>query len=425
MPKKDTQDKEFQKLFEPLKIGSTTVPNRYAYAPTNYVFFSWDGMMNEQELAYYTARAMGGTGLIIYGAILSTEFGVPYMQHPWVFCYDMAHVPGLATFADNIRLAGGVPFIQLLPVPSAGGANWKGIQPVAPSVGVAPWVVNVPIFHKLIEERIKDSWISKNVGGEAPASVAREVTYDEIQLILRQHAKGCKIATYAGFAGIEVHACHSYFVDSFRDATINKRKDKYGGSVENRNRFIVELMDASIRAAKEENRNMNVGVRLSVEAKDGYTWEETKKLALQLQEMGIDFCHITLGRGAAHETNRDGILLDYSRDLKKTLKIPVIVPTVHDPRNALQAVSDGSTDMVSLGRPLIADPYYANKVKEGRVDEISKCTNCALHTVSHGLNLPARCAVNPEVGFERYNPKYQIRQGFKKAEMLPYVLRKK
>ena len=169
---------EFQKLFEPIQIGTEVIPNRYAYSPTNNVFFSWDGMMNEQELAYYTARAVGGTGLIIYGAILSTEFGVPYMQHPWVCCYDIAHVPGLSTFAESIRLAGGVPFIQLLPVPSAGGVRWKGksIQPRAPSKQIAPWVVNVPIYHKLINERIPGSWISQNVGGEAPDSEARPPT---------------------------------------------------------------------------------------------------------------------------------------------------------------------------------------------------------------------------------------------------------
>lgn len=416
----------YNNLFKPIKIGSVEIKNRYAYAPTNFIFHSWDGMMNEQELAYYTARAVGGTGMIIYGAILSTEFGVQYMQHPWVFCYDVTHVPGLSMLAENIRLAGGEPFIQLLPVPSAGGVNWKGIQPVAPSACVAPWVVNVPIFHKLLEERIPGSWISTNVGGEAPASEAREVTLDEIKLILKQHAKACKIATYAGFSGIEVHACHSYFVDSFRDPSINKRTDQYGGSEEKRNRFVLEIVEESIRAAREENRNMVVGVRLSVEcAEGGYTWEETKRLALQLEEMGIDFCHLTLGRGQAHETHKDGIFLDYGKEMKKILKIPVIVPTVHDPKLAEKAIADGSTDIVALGRPLLADPEYVNKVKEDRVDEINKCTNCAFHTVPHGLNLPARCAVNPELGFERYNPKYQMRQGFKKAGMLPHVLRKK
>jgi 2,4-dienoyl-CoA reductase-like NADH-dependent reductase (Old Yellow Enzyme family) len=111
--------------------------------------------------------------------------------------------------------------------------------------------------------------------------------------------------------------------------------------------------------------------------------------------------------------------------MKKILKVPVIVPTIHDPDLAEKAVAEGCTDMVALGRPLIADPYYVSKVKENRVKDINKCTKCALHTVPHGLNLPARCAVNPECGFERYNPNYIMKQGFSKAAMLPHVLRKK
>lgn len=415
----------YENLMKPIRIGSLEIKNRYAYAPTNHVFYSWNGQMNDQEMAYYTARAVGGTGAIIYGALLSTEFGVPYMQHPWVFCYEMSHVPGLSMFAESIRLAGAQPIIQLLPVPSAGGVNWKGIQPVAPSVGVYPWVVHVPLFHKLLKKRIPGSWLSKNVGGEAPASEAKAVTLDEIKLILKQHAHSCKIATYAGFSGIEVHACHSYFVDSFRDPSINKRTDQYGGNEENRNRFVVEIVEQSIRAAKEENRNMVVGVRLSVECGEGgYSWDETKRLALQLEELGMDYCHLTLGRGQPHETHKDGIFIEYGREMKKILKVPVIVPTIHDPDLAEKAVAEGCTDMVALGRPLIADPYYVSKVKENRVKDINKCTKCAFHTVPHGLNLPARCAVNPECGFERHNPDYIMKKGFTKAAMLPHVLRK-
>ena len=81
----------YEKLFEPIQIGSVKIKNRFAYAPTNWIFQNWDGnTMDEEKLAYYTARAMGGIGLMIYGAILSTKFGVPYMQHPWKFCYDIA-----------------------------------------------------------------------------------------------------------------------------------------------------------------------------------------------------------------------------------------------------------------------------------------------------------------------------------------------
>ncbi len=420
----------FKKLFEPIKIGSVQIKNRYAYSPTNLVFNSWDGMVNDQEIAYYTARAMGGTGLIIYGAILSSEFGVPYMQHPWVFCFDIAHVPGLSMLAEHIRLAGGVPFIQLLPVPSCNGQNWKGVQPVAPSAlkgSTAYHDVFFGLYRRLSEERIPGSWTASNIGISSQPSDSRQITLDEIQLVIKQHAKACRLATYAGFDGIEVHACHSYLVDSFRDPRMNKRKDRYGGSEENRNRFPVEIIEASIRAAKEENRNMVVGVRLSCECGEGgYAFEETKRLALQLQELGIEYLNITFGKGQQiSDPKADGPLLNHAKELKRILKIPVITPTVHDPELAEQAVAEGWTDIVSAAMPHMADPEFVGKVKDNRIKDINKCIMCDFCQVPFNLALPGRCAVNPEMGFERFNPKYQIRQGFKKAGMLPHVLRKK
>ena len=174
---------------------------------------------------------------------------------------------------------------------------------------------------------------------------------------------------------------------------------------------------------------MVVGVRLSCTCGEGgYDFEETKRLALQLQELGIDYYHATGGPPPVPgQKRKDGALLEYTKELTKILKVPVITPSVREPELAEQAVVEGWTDMVSTAHPMIADPEFVNKVKENRLDDINKCTACGLCQVGDpmGIVLPARCSVNPEVGFERYNPKYQIRKGFSKANMLPYVLRKK
>jgi len=425
----------FEKLFEPIQIGSVKIKNRFAYAPTNHVFQNWDGdRMDEEELAYYTARAMGGIGLMIYGAILSTRFGVPYMQHPWKFCYDIAHVPGLSILAENIRIAGSVPFIQLLQVPSSGGRNWTGIQPVAPSavMGVEPPYRGTP-SQQIILKQIGDSWAAHNVGGTSDCTMAREITPDEIQTVIKENTHACRLATLAGFDGIELHLCHGYLTSEFRDPRMNKRTDKYGGSEENRHRFLLELTDEAIRAAKGENRNMVVGARVDTTCYGGgYDFEDTKRLALELQEVGLDYYHLTGGPdpvpgGPESAQRRDGMLLDYAKELKKLLKIPVITPSVHDLKLAEQAITEGWTDMVSNAHQFIADPQFVNKVKKNRLDDIIECDRCGFCGTRgpSGLDLPARCGVNPEVGFERYNPKYQIRKGFTKAGMLPHVLRKK
>jgi 2-enoate reductase len=417
----------FKKLFEPIKMGSVEIKNRFAYAPTNLVYNWWDGLVNEQDLAYYTARAMGGTGLIIYGAALSTRFGVPYIQNPWPFCHDITHVPGLFTLAENMRLAGAVSFIQLIPVTSRHGRGWTGIRPVAPSAGLA-----VPDYApprpKIITNRIPGSWAAHNIGLTADAVRARAATIDEIQTVIKENTHSCRLAALAGFEGIELHTCHGYWVDSFRDPRTNHRKDRYGGSEDNRNRLILELTEEAIRAAKKENPNMIMGVRVSsATGEGGFTFEETKRLALQLQELGCDYYHVTAGSGQFWPADQDGYLLNFGKELKKILKIPVITPSVHDPELAERAIAEGWTDMVSLARPLIADPEYVNKVKKGRPNDIIKCTMCGLHEPADpkGLALPARCAVNPEAGFERYNPRYQIKKGFKGAAMLPHVLRRK
>ncbi len=431
---KESKTVAYKRLFEPVQIGSVKIKNRFAYAPTNQVFHSWDGnTMNEEELAYYTARAMGGIGLMIYGAILSTEFGVPYMQHPWIFCYDIAHVPGLSILAENIRLAGSVPIIQLLPVPSSGGRNWKGVQSVAPSavMGKEPPYRGLPIG-KLIRQRIPNSWSAHNVGGTSDCSMAREITMDEIQRVIKENTHACQLATLAGFDGIELHLCHGYLLSEFRDPRMNKRTDRYGGSEENRHRLLVEITDQAVRAAKGENKNMVVGVRVDDTCQDGgFDFEDTKRLALKLQEAGIEYYHLTYGPDPAPGSPEsphpeDGFQLKYAKELKKILKIPVITPSVHDPKLAEQAIAEGWTDIVSNAHQFIADPQFVNKVKEGREKDIVKCDHCGLCGARgpSGLDFPVRCGANTEVGFERYNPKYQIRHGFKGAGILPHVLRK-
>jgi 2,4-dienoyl-CoA reductase-like NADH-dependent reductase (Old Yellow Enzyme family) len=226
--------------------------------------------------------------------------------------------------------------------------------------------------------------------------------------------------------------CHGYLLGEFRDPRMNKRTDRYGGSEENRHRLLVEITDQAVRAAKGENHNMVVGTRVDITCVDGgFDFEDTKRLASKLQEVGIEYYHLTFGpdfAAGSTESGRpeDGMELKYARELKKILKIPVITPSVHDPKLAEQAISEGWTDMVSNAHQFIADPQFVNKLKEGREKDIVKCDNCGLCGARgpSGLDMPVRCGVNPEVGFERYNPKYQIRKGFKGAGILPHVLRK-
>jgi len=440
----------YEKLFEEVEICGQKIRNRYVAAPLNFLnssFNGYDGVANEEDIAYNVARAMGGVGLIVYGAVLCTELGIKVQNHIWPFLSNETQVAGFSQMTEAIQFCGAKVVIQVLPASGSRGRPISpGEQAVAPTGGIPyPWggVANVTPIGGMLRERL-GPWLAKEILEVDPP---RELSFDEIQKIISDTAQSARLAVFAGFDGIELHACHHYLIDQFRDPTLNKRTDKYGGSPENRNRIIVELVDAILKAGKAERPDFIVGVRVGCEQAtsfmgapyNGYTFEETKALAKQLEAMGLDYFHATIAlppsvrREEGLESKKtvlgpedeDGQLLNYSKELKSVLKIPVMTPYLRNPELAEKAVKEGMTDMVALGRPLMADPEFVNKVKEGRVGEINQCKKEAFCIVRQVMKLPGRCFVNPELGREKYNPKYQITRGFTGADILPPVVRKK
>ena len=424
----------FEKLFEPIKIGSVEIKNRYGMAPCNFLFQDWSGLVTDEDIAYYVGRAKGGAGLVTVGAILTTEIGKRLANIPWLYMTGIEHVPGLAMLAESIRVAGSKAFIQILPSTGSRATPMSGEQPIAPTAGIQ-YKFGTDQSHgqasTILQTRLQGRWLREEY---AKHPAPREVTIEEMQQIIKETAQNAKLAVLAGFDGIELHLCHHYILDQFRDPRFNKRTDQYGGSMENRHRFILEYAQAVISSIREERADFTIGVRVGSECGDmegvgmGYTLDETKWLAGQLQDMGIDYWHTSIGfppiPRAKMDSKEDGGYLEWSRELKKVLKIPVFTPSVHSPELAEKAVAEGWTDMVTSGRGLAADPDLPNKVRENRVEDINKCTKCNLCWVGFELCLPGRCATNPELGREKYNPKYLLTEGFKGAGMIPNVLRK-
>jgi 2-enoate reductase len=421
----------FEKLFEPIRIGSTELENRYAMAPCNFLFQDWTGDITEEDIAYYVARAMGGVSVAIVGAVLTTELGKQVANIPWPYMTGIEHVPGLAMLAESIHVCGSKTFMQILPASGSRGNPMRDdVQPVAPSAGIE-YEFSTDQSHgqaeSILKKRITGRWLKeKYLTHPEP----REITVEEMQQLISETAQNAKLAVLAGYDGIELHLCHHYILDQFRDPRFNKRTDKYGGSLENRHRFIMEYADAVIGSLREERSDFTIGVRVGSECggEGGYTLDETKRLAEQLQELGIDYWHTTIGfppiPDAKMDSKKDGGYLAWSRELKKVLKVPVLTPSVHSPQLAEEAVSKGWTDVVSLGRPLVADPELPKKVKENRVEDITRCIKDNLCWVGFDLCLPGRCSQNPEMGREKYNPKYLLKEGFKGSKMIPYVCRK-
>ena len=205
----------------------------------------------------------------------------------------------------------------------------------------------------------------------------------------------------------------------------NKRIDLYGGALENRMRFLIETL-RKIRYVVEDRLAVTVRLSAQEHLPGGLTIEETKVIAKECQKAGADAIHLSDGSWEAlkyflpeKETEH---LLDEAQEIKKELTIPVITPSIHDPEHAERAIREGKTEMISLGRQLLADPEWANKVRENRMGEIVRCKRDLVCLAWLSANCAARCTVNPNLGRERFMPEYWPQ---KKSAVLPTSLMKK
>jgi len=210
--------------------------------------------------------------------------------------------------------------------------------------------------------------------------VPRAMTAEEIKADVRSFVRSAELAVLAGFDGIELHGPHGYMMHQFLSPRTNQRRDEYGGSVRNRARFMLEIVAAF---KKNFGDTVPLVVRMSGREyyKGGISPGEVRQVALWCQEEGADA--ISLSNGSGYDdfkhffpsTQDNTELLEaQGKKLKDVVKIPVITVSLNTPEVAEKAVREGETDMIALGRQAIADPEWPNKVKEGRIDEITKCT---------------------------------------------------
>jgi 2-enoate reductase len=220
-------------------------------------------------------------------------------------------------------------------------------------------------------------------------------------------AEAAWLATITGYDGIEIHLAHGYLMHQFLSPRSNKRTDLYGGSLENRMRFHVELVGKTLNRIRKEIPDYPIGIRMSTQEHqpDGFSFEEAETLLKRLVEDGISFYDVST---ASHENyvtmfpDRDGTMLKDAARMRKSLGIPVITPGIHKPENAVKAVEDGQTDMIGLARAALADPDWANKVRQDKVNQIRKCARDYLCLINILMGLPVRCSVNPDMGRERW-----------------------
>ena len=367
------------RLLEELKIGSMTVKNAVFMAPMSLGYESPDGTVNETMQEYWLARARGGVGCIITDA-LSVDPDVPYLGNTLCFRNEES-IASYRRFTDRIHEYGTKIIPQIThPGPESVSA-FRGIPPVASSVYL-----------------------------NSMAQRTRAVTLEEIPGIIQKYAKGAYDARRAGFDGIELHCAHAYMLlGSFLSPMRNKRTDRYGGSQDNRARLLCEVLDAIREACGPD---FPVILRMSGSERDeqGNTLEDMKYLVPVLERHGVAAFEIS-GGTQYERCNKiipchgevQGVNVPEAEALHEAASVPVIVVgKINEPRFAGYLVDSGKVDGVVLGRALIADPDFVNKMEAGDYEGIAPCAACAIGCVGEQTKRhPASCVINPAAGREK------------------------
>jgi 2,4-dienoyl-CoA reductase (NADPH2) len=238
----------------------------------------------------------------------------------------------------------------------------------------------------------------------------RELQISEITDMEDRAVQASLRAVTAGFDGIEIPLHRGYLPFSFLSPRINRRNDLYGGSLQNRMRFAVNI----IRKTREKiGPDFPLGVELvcNEHVEGGLTIPDCVEIAAILENEGVDYVSLA---DACYEKTKialpetDGLMLDHGEPqaFKKVLKIPVIAHSIHSPDLAEKALNEGTADMFETGRQLLVDPEFVAKVREGRTAEIKKCDRDNFCMLRLFLGLPVRCKLNPNLGRERYVSEY-------------------
>jgi len=377
------------KLFEPGYIGKLRIKNRIVMAPM-FAMGMADKTpqmgLSQRGIDYYVARAKGGTGLIISGICCPNE----KMEKSWGYPLigDRGSIMWLSELAEAVHDYGAKMFIQY----SAGFGRQAPPDPNLPYGGlVAP--SPIPSFYD-------------------PSITCRELRIEEIEEFVHDFGVGAGCIADAGIDGIEIHAHQGYLLTEFLAPRTNKRTDKYGGDLDGRLRIIIELLQAIKKNTSDDypvTFRYGLTDHLEGEIEGARGAEEGLEIARKMEAAGINGLHIDAG---VYETNNwaqppttqpEGCLVYLAEMAKKAVNIPIIaVGKLGDPALAERVLQSGQADFVALGRPLLADPDWSNKVKAGRTEDVRPCIGCdegCLGRLFAGKHLS--CAVNPQTGNER------------------------
>lgn len=367
-------------LFSPIQVGKLTMRNRIVFLPHGNSY-PVDGLPGDTEMYYFTERSKGGVGLIIWGA----HFVHPVGGDPVVYALHPKVVERYKRVTARVHQHGALISAQLMHQGSVHSVSEMGLRwrmPAGPS------------------QRPHDG------------TIARQMDYGDIQKVIEAYALAARNVKRGGFDGVHIRL-NSGLLNEFLSLLSNKRTDEYGGSVANRLRLPLQIIEA---VRQEIGRDLILDARVCVDEvlPGGYGVAEGQEIAKTLADTGtLDFITTGIGVGGAGLGGIGAIYMTHPYPLplghgvyaaeavKEVVKIPVVaMGRINDPFQAEQILAEGKGDLIGMARGLIADPEFANKAKEGRADDIRKCIG--FHDVcQHRPRRPVSCFWNTAAGREK------------------------
>ncbi|SEN40198.1 2,4-dienoyl-CoA reductase [Mesobacillus persicus] len=364
-------------LFNPIKIGPLTIKNRFMMAPMENGLAGEGGVVNDRIIRFFEERARNEVGIIITGSVgVSPEGrGLPTQ----LSIYDDRFIPGLKKLTNAIHNAGSLAGAQIYHAGRQASEAITGIQPIAPSAIPCAVVGNDP----------------------------RAMTVEEILEMKKTFVQAARRTVEAGFDMVEVHLAHGYLLHSFLSPHSNKRTDEYGGSLENRMRFPIEVLR---EIAEVCGNHTAVTIRISADEylDDGLKFNEVITICQEAIKAGAQAISLTAGSYDAVEYTiqpmfiDQGFLVPFSKKLKELVDVPVIVAgRLNDAKLMERIIEQDEADMLAIGRGLISDEELVVKMHEQRYDDIRYCVACnqgCIDNVFQGKGIT--CLVNARAGFE-------------------------
>jgi len=364
-------------LFTPFRIKHLEIPNRIVMPGLASFLIEDDGTITDKTIEHYRLRAAGGPGMVIVEACAVSPEGVVSPHQARI--YDDRFVEGLAKIAQVMRAEGAVPAVQI----HHGGRQTS--SKVIKQKPLAPSPLPCPTIRGDVEP----------------------LTKKKIQELIHKFGDAAERAVQAGFDLIEIHGAHGYLINQFLSRFSNIREDEYGGDVEGRAKFALEIV-REIR--KRIGKDFPLSFKISAQefVPNGLTVGESIKILKLLVKEGIDVVQVSAGNDATPEWiaqpmfMKKACLAGSAGAIKKALNIPVMaVGRINDPLVAERILAEGKADLVCMGRGLLADPELPKKAKEGRLEDIRTCIACNTCMESIFRRGRVECLVNPVLGREK------------------------